>query len=260
MIGFLFAKSRSVEFESGSERCFYCGSRCGESYSASQYVKNSFTSRDTVCGGDFVCAGCVCALNESATITLPDGTIRENQKTRCYSWVFSDAGAIAATKAHREWLLDKCLTPPDPPYAICLSDSGQKHLLYRSFVCHSRQVVTVTLEAMPVTYRTDKLKERMQLVVAIVASVGKPALVSPLTHRRQMAVVEKLGTDTELSLWNQVQFDPLSRLALWLSPGKKEAEIEHASNSTIGQYVDGDVSSAFSGTDRPTTEVGTDRP
>jgi CRISPR type IV-associated protein Csf1 len=249
MFGHLFAAARGVLYENGTERCFYCGSACGTSYTSKQYVKDSFTSRDTVCGGDFVCAGCVQALNENATIRLPDGTVRESQKTRCYSWVFSSAGAIAATKAHREWLTGICLMPPEPPFVICLSDSGQKHLLYRSAVCHSREVITVTLEGMRVTFRPEELQERISLVVAMVAAVGKPALDSPLTFRQQMTVVETHSTDRYLQEWNASQASPLSALALWLSPAKKEAEIEYKRNSSAGQYVDGAVSADARGVD-----------
>jgi len=249
MFGDLFAAARGVVFEHGRERCFYCGTSCGRSFTSTQYVKDSFTSRDTICGGDFVCAGCVAALDEKATIVLPDGTVREQQKVRCYSWVFSREICFAATKSHREWLLRICIEPPEAPFVICLSDSGQKHLLYRSRVCHSGEVVTASLEGLPVTYRPEDLRARIELVVAMVAAVGKPALESALTYRQQMTVVEHHATDQYLQQWNCVVHDPLSRLALWLSPSKKESEIEYKRNSTVGRYVDGTVSADARGTD-----------
>lgn len=229
MFGRLFSFARKSEYYDGAHRCFYCGTPCSDYFAARQYVKQSFTSRDTVCGGDYVCGGCVCALDEKATVTLPDGEQRDGQKTRCYSWVFSEAGATAATKAHREWLLQQCLSPPEPPYGICISDSGQRQLLYRSQVCHSRETITVTLEGDPVTYIPQQLIERLGMTKQIAAATGKPALAEGLTTRQQMLVIEYHGPIGESVLidWLRCEHEPLSRLAAWFTPAKKECEFEY---------------------------------
>lgn len=228
MFGELFAKARRHEYHSGDQRCFYCGTPCGDDFPSKQYVKQSFTSRDTVCGGEYVCGGCVCALQEKTTVTLPDGEQRDSQKTRCYSWVFSESSAIAATKSHRDWLLQQCLSPPEPPFVICISDSGQKQLLYRSQVCHSRDTITVTLEGDPITYTPQQLTERLRLTKQVAAAAGKPALAESLTTRQQMLVIEYHGPIGESVLidWLRCQDEPLSRLAAWFTPAKKECEIE----------------------------------
>lgn len=227
MFGSLFAKSRGAQYEEGQHRCFFCASPCSEKWLSSEYVRDSFTSRDTVRGGRFVCGGCVAALSETATIELPDGAVRENQKVRCYSWVATERTSIAATKAHRDWILDTCLNPPEPPFIICLSDSGQKHLLYRSVVCHSREVVTVSLELQRIVYDVRALRERYELVISLAAATGKPPLVGGLSIRQQMAVVELHGTDSRLITWLRVADEPLSQLAVWLCPGKKESLDEY---------------------------------
>lgn len=250
MFGELFAVARRYEYASGPHRCYFCGTRSDERFTAAKAVKDSFTSRDTVCGGDFVCGGCIAALDEQATIKLPDGTIRTGQKTRCYSWVANGSGAVAATKAHRQWLLQQCLRPPKPPFIICLSDSGQKHLLYRSVVCFSQQNVTVTLEGQRVTYFPAELEDRYRLVVAMVAAVGKPALESPLTYRQQMTAIEMHETEAYLSRWQRVCSRPLSQLALWFCPGKKESLIEYNErSSTVGKHDNGAVPTASGGAD-----------
>jgi CRISPR type IV-associated protein Csf1 len=228
MFGQLFAVARRYDYASGAQRCFFCGTSCDERFPSAKAVKTSFTSRDTVCGGDFVCGGCIAAIDEQATIELPDGSVRTGQKTRCYSWVTNGAGAVAATKAHRQWLLQQCLSPPNPPFIICLSDSGQKHLLYRSAVCFSQQVVTVTLEAQRISFHVDDLAERYGLVTAMAAAVGKPPLSEPLSFRQQMTAIQFHETDAYLSRWLQVANAPLSQLALWFCPGKKECGIEYS--------------------------------
>jgi CRISPR type IV-associated protein Csf1 len=248
MFGELFAVARRYEYARGPHRCFFCGTPCDERFRSERFVKESFTSRDTVCGGDFVCGGCVAALDEQAEIRLPDGTIRTGQKTRCYSWVASGAGAVAATKAHRQYLLSACLHPPAPPFIICLSDSGQKHLLYRSAVCFSRTVVTVTLEAQRISFHIDELAARYRLVVAMAAAVGKPALESPLTFRQQMTAIEMHETEAYLSQWQRVRSEPLSQLALWFCPGKKECLLEYNERlASVGKSDDGAVSAEARG-------------
>jgi CRISPR type IV-associated protein Csf1 len=166
-------------------------------------------------------------MSEKAIVELPDGTVRESQKIRCYSWVITSARRIAATKSHREWLLSQCLSPPDAPFVICISDSGQKHLLYRAVVCHSRDVVTVTLESERVTFKSEELFQRLSLCKMITAVLGKPALAESLSIRQRMSVVEYHGNDLLLNAWLLVREQSLTRLAIWFCPPKKECENEY---------------------------------
>jgi hypothetical protein len=172
----------------------------------------------------------VLCLRESAEITLIDGEIRRGQKVRGYSWVVTANSALAATKAHLEQLRALCLDPPEPPFAIVLTDSGQTHQLYRGTVNHSREVVTVTLEAEPVTYRAgqrvfyrpDELAPRLDLCGRLIAATGKPALREPITQRFALAVMERYcDGEALLNLWTRVREQPLSRLAAWISPAKE---------------------------------------
>jgi CRISPR type IV-associated protein Csf1 len=223
----LFAACRGVEFRTGPHTCYYCLARCDDSYSSAEFVKSSFTSRDTVGCGDYVCAGCVAAMNEKSTITLANGEVRENQKIRCYSWVLSGSTAIAATKAHRDWLLRQCLVPPRPPFAIVISDSGQKHLLYRGRVSRSRDSVVVTLEGEQIIYSPDELQRRLQLCKRVAAAIGKPGL-SVIPRPSALAKLIEHHSDESLpETWLKVREMPLTRLAIWFTPAKKECEIEY---------------------------------
>lgn len=204
----------------GPHRCYYCGAPCAGEYVAAEWVKDSFTARDTIVGGDWVCVGCTLALDERATLTLPDGTVRVGQKTRCYSHVISAERAVAATKAHRAWLLDQCLAPPEPPFAIVLSDSGQKHLLYRGVVCRDRERFALTLEGERIDYAPDELRARLAVAMKICAATGKPALAEPLSHSAAMRVVAMHGDESLVRDWNHEE--GLSLLAAWLCPTKEE--------------------------------------
>jgi CRISPR type IV-associated protein Csf1 len=211
----------------GSHHCFFCGGTCGEDVAAKDFVKSSFTGLDTVTLSPWVCRGCVASQGENDQVILPDGEIREGQKIRGYSWVITAAARTACTKAHRDWIMQQCLIPPDAPFVICLTDSGQKHLLYRAVVCYSRDMITVTLEGERIDYTPDALIERLALCKQIAAATGKPALKEALTPQSQMRIVEYHCDDRPLAAWLEVQTEPLSRLAAWLCPAKEECLNEY---------------------------------
>jgi hypothetical protein len=224
----LLAASRG-KLNRGPHRCFYCGAPCGEDYAAAEWVKESFTSRDTICGGGFVCSGCTIALDERAVVEFNDGTRREGQKTRCYSWFLTPAKAIAATKAHLEWLRGLCLDPPEPPFSLVLSESGQKHLLYRGVVCNSLKQCVVTLEGERVDFTPEALRDRLLLCRKLIAATGKPALAEPLSPNSAMRIIAHHHDDALPYTWNAVREQPLSRLAAWLAPAKEVCLVEFPS-------------------------------
>lgn len=217
----LFAASRGVTLRDGANHCYYCGGSCGKDVPAADVVKSSFTSRDTVCGGEWVCDGCVEAMDERGEASLPDGQRRTDQKIRCYSWVVAGGVTIAATKAHRDWLYRQCVEPPTAPFVICISDSGQKHLLYRAVVSHSREVVCLTLEGDRVSFRPADLQERYGLCCRLIAATGKPAIDSGVSPSVAMRIIQHWGDESLVSKWLAVRQEPLSRLALWLAPNKE---------------------------------------
>jgi len=210
-----------------SHHCFFCGGTCGEDVAAKDFVKSSFTGLDTVTLSSWVCLGCVASQGEKDQVILPDGEIREGQKIRGYSWVITAKGRTSCTKAHRDWIMHQCLSPPETPFVICLTDSGQKHLLYRAVVCWSRDVITATLEGERIDYTPDALVERLALCKQIAAATGKPALKEALSPQSQMRIVEHHDSEKPLALWLEVQTEPLSRLAAWLCPAKEECLNEY---------------------------------
>lgn len=217
----LFAAARGKTPLHGSHICFYCGASCAENNPTMQFVKDSFTGYSDVRspGSQFICDGCVLCLKESVVITTHNGKQRENQKTRGYSWLITPDKATAATKADREFLAVNCMNPPEPPFAICISDSGQKHLLYRAIVCHSRNIVAVTLEGEAVVYDPVDLLFRCSFLKFLISVIGKPALQEGLSVRQRMTLIETIS-ENAVRQWLAVSGESLTRLALWLSPGK----------------------------------------
>lgn len=174
-----------------------------------------------------MCDGCLAAMQEKATIGLIDGDTRAGQKVRGYSWVVTQGARYAATKAHRERLLAVCIEPPEPPFVICLTDSGQKHLLYRAVVNASREVVTASLELELVTYRPSELVERLELCKQVCAATGKPAMQSSMSPQSLMRIVEHYESEEILAAWLGCCNESLTRLATWLCPAKAECEVEY---------------------------------
>jgi len=220
----LFALARGIEPRLGPHRCFYCGGRCAaECLRPEDHVKATFTAHDTVAGGDRVCDGCVAAMDERATIRLVDGTTRERQKVRNYSWlIFEDLGgwhALAATKSHRRELALFLLEPPAPPFVFLLSDSGQRQLLYRAAVSRSDERVTVTLEEQRIVYRPSELEHRLRTTKRVCAVVGGAALRRQPTITELMRLAEVYG-DHFAEAWRLAWNSDLTRLAAWLTPDK----------------------------------------
>jgi len=247
----------------GPCRCLYCGAPCDDTRPASTYVKDSFTGRPGVVApaSPYVCAGCVLCLREDATITLLDGEVRDGQKVRGYSWVVTATEALAATKAHLDRLRALCLDPPEPPCAIVLSDSGQTHQLYRGVVCRSRELLAVTLEAEPVTYRRGQLVAALGLASRIAAATGKPALREPLSYAGAMRVMAHHGDGAETLIddWQAVQGSPLGRLASWLCANKEACLNEHPS-ATAPDTGHRGVPPQAGGAGRPERQGGGARP
>lgn len=210
------------KLEEGEEICFYCAGKCLPENPSSKIVKDSFTARDTVTSSKWVCNGCLSAMHESYPVKLVTGEVREGQKVRLYSWVFGEGWKIAATKSHRECLLQLCLNPPPAPYVISLSDSGQKHLLYRSIVVReSDGPATVCLEGKAITYYPEQLLERINLAKKMCSAIGKVALLEALDIQTQMRVCEAHGSSQWLYEWLNCWTYPISKLAVWLCPPKE---------------------------------------
>lgn len=209
----------------GPHSCFYCGAPCDDSYPVVAHVRDTFTARSTVrCpGSTAICQGCVFCWAQDADLIFVDGTTRSQQKVVLYSWVITSQFVRAATKAHINQLRELCLAPPTPPYAIVLSDSGQKHLLYQGVVNNNTNYLCVTIEGEPITYQPHALQARLNLIGPLVAATGKPALAEPITTRFGMAVMERYPKSGEQCLltWERMREEPLSRLAAWLSPNKE---------------------------------------
>ncbi|MDR1398627.1 MAG: hypothetical protein LBJ41_01715 [Treponema sp.] len=225
-----------VRHNPGNQHCYYCGADCDETYSVDEFVKETFTNRDIVKypHSNYVCCGCVLSLGLGGdAMEMLDGTIKQRENARgmaprMYSWLLTTQKRVAFTKAHvalaREILTTKI---PEPPFTIVISDSGQKHLIFRAPVAMSNNVFPIMFEDETVEIIPKILISRLDLATKIVAATGKPALVERVGLSMYIACEKYHGNTDAPEVWREVQREPLSRLAAWLAKNKEDAQSEY---------------------------------
>lgn len=206
----------------GPHRCFYCGAACDDQRPAKTWVKKTFTDWPNVAtpDSDFVCVGCTLASDER---WLRPGA-EKPAKRRNFSWLLTEAAAVPLTKRELDQIRAACLTPPLAPWALTIADSGQKQLLYRTPVNLSCESVTVQLETERVSFRPSDLQARLDLAARLVPGLGKSRLCEDYWPAGMMLKLADIEPDAEalVEAWLRVRGEPLSRLAAFLVPSKKE--------------------------------------
>ncbi|MFZ2635553.1 MAG: hypothetical protein WAX33_04355 [Rectinemataceae bacterium] len=224
----------AVSFE-GVNSCYYCGAACDDTHRSTDYVKDTFTNRDIVAfpGSSFVCHGCAESLGAGPdSMQMIDGTtkVRENARgmqPRMYSWVLTSGVKLAATKAHISLLRQVVLDPPEPPFAIILTDSGQKQLIFRAPIALSQDHYPLLLEDERIEVDIASLRELLVMATKVVAATGKPALQGNISFGNINAYFEHFGDTDGIERWLEVRDRPLSRLAAWLCAAREEARGEY---------------------------------
>lgn len=215
----------------GEFRCFYCGAPCDGSRLVQKHVKATFTGHAGVMdpGSPAICEGCVLAFAESADVPTFAGSVRSVAKNamRSFSWLVTADRVVGGTKSDLADWRALCLVPPPPPFAIVLSDRGQKHLLYRGVVCRGGPpYYAVTLEEERIHYWPSELKDALAFSEKLWAA-GFPARSSfglnqfdgdppPFEAAARLAY-------PDVVYWDVVKSKPITRLAAWLAP-KPEKE------------------------------------
>jgi CRISPR type IV-associated protein Csf1 len=215
----LFAKAHNHRLVIGDNHCFFCGGFC-ENNSVRPYLKDTFTNWRNVLypSSEWICDGCPLVLNEKADLGK-----EKLQKVRNYSWILTSTQAVFTTKnrAGIQLLRDNCLKPPDPPFAICLAVSGQKHLLYNTPVNRDSSKIKVQLETEQVTYTPDELSNRISLFDKLIHLVGRKSLCSKPIPGQVIRVYEAYPDEVLIQEWDRVYGQPLSRLAAFLTTTEK---------------------------------------
>lgn len=215
--------------QTGNNQCYYCGAACGDTYSIDEYVKDTFTNFEFVKKQDskYICEGCRAAFStKTEVIPLCDET-RENDTPRLYSWIFDSKSKIAYTKKHIDIIRNRILSGDfDPPFIVCLANSGQKHILFRCEINLDTDNFFVQLEEEKILVEREKLAEYIEIAKPVIAAIGKVAILEETTINHYIAVEKLLGKIEPLEKWLKIKNDNLAKLAVWLSPNKEACKNE----------------------------------
>lgn len=110
-------------------QCYLCGSRFDIGVPLAAALRDSFNNRDIAAcpDGQGFCCPCAFSFNERLNIPGHD----KPQKFRTYSHFVSDSGWLLLSKASKARMQEFLLTPHAGWWAACITESGQKHLLFR---------------------------------------------------------------------------------------------------------------------------------
>jgi hypothetical protein len=233
----LFATARGEPVKLGDHHCALCFAACSDEHPTDTVVPDwSGYPGAADPTKPYACHGCYLATQTPLVNGKPD---RAGQ-ARLYSWVLWEGGMRRLTKSTEadgqgvsdlDRLREACLNPPAAPFSLTLSISGQKHLLYRTPVNLSREVVTAQLEIERVTYRPGDLRARLDLAKRVAAAAGKPSLLDDDPRRLYLALArywedwERLGDS-----WIRASEPGLSRLAAFLCPPMEVCRRDHPSD------------------------------
>jgi hypothetical protein len=168
-----------------------------------------------------------------------EDALRAGKRVRSFSWLITADTAIACTKAHLGKIRNFVLSPPQPPWAACLADSGQRHLLWATPVNTGGAVTAVNLEDQTVRYRPEELADRLGLASRICAAAGKPRLRQCPDRRLYQSVYDYWSQLGLCDAWSAVWAEPVSQLAAWLVKPMKECRREYDRNDENGKAPDG---------------------
>jgi len=165
----------------------------------------------------------------SALLPMLDGTVKDCGTTRAaaprmYSWFLTKEKQLAFTKAHVHLIRDILLNPPEPPFSVIISDSGQKNLIFRAPVAVDRFHFPVLLEDERIEVPVSALHDFVFTASRISSKMGKPVLSERGDYSiNHFIMARKAGVGEELRIWEVVKSLPLARLAAWIAPPKDKA-------------------------------------
>lgn len=219
--------------EPGEDVCAFCAAQIKGELAKKDFIKDTFTDYGDLLspGSHYICAGCAASLGDCVQpVRMIDGTQKTDKPgagkalaNRMFSWVCHGDTVLAATKAHVRQLRDFILCAPvGEECAVVLSDSGQKHHIFKApvFIADGLHVV-VRLEDETIRADVDALAYWLGVLDSITAEIGKPALLDTPSPMQVSALLDAgLSEDVILNWFQALQGTPFGRLAAWLARPK----------------------------------------
>lgn len=207
-----FGASSLLAENQGTEQCFYCGSPADRKLKVSDTFADGWNVASPSSAS--MCRGCEKSLDEKMSIPGKE----KPQKFRNYSWHITKTKSTPLTKANKDQIRALLLSPLGEPWAFAIAESGQKHLVYRTPANAGGEPFSVRLEDEIVVYSIADLTDRIELCRRVVSLIGHKGANDP-------SVSSAIAMGSELAEeWESVYRQPLTRLALFVTPGKSECE------------------------------------
>ena len=123
-----------------SGRCWLCGCETETGYPKKKIIKPTFTDHDlaTVPWSEVVCEHCTWALSR--------------RELRNYSILATPEGLFHPSRPE---IREALLNPPEPPFVLCVAESGQRWLHFKGTVNLSNKCFSVRLDNLSVTISTE---------------------------------------------------------------------------------------------------------
>lgn len=140
--------------EPGTEAgtCYLCG--CDTDVGWREVPSDSFTAWASCYGGDVQCPGCHAMLKD--------------KRFRMYTWLATPANLMIADAGNRAWVWRTLCSPPEPPFALYITQGGQKQgwIGLVNYVSESRQSFAVGTDwtDRPVNLRLAWITERAAML------------------------------------------------------------------------------------------------
>lgn len=217
----------------GADVCAFCAAQIKGELAKKDFIKDTFTDYGELLRPDspYICAGCAASLGDCVQpLQMIDGTQKTDKPgagkalaNRMFSWVCHGDTVLAATKAHIRQLRDFILCAPEgEECAVVLSDSGQKHHIFKTpvFIADGKNV-TVRLEDETIRAEVSLLAHWLDILDSMTAVIGKPALLdTPSPMQVSMLLEAGLSEVNTLKWFQELQGTPFGRLAAWLARPK----------------------------------------
>lgn len=132
------------------DKCWLCGGETGgNGLPVKKAILDTFTNRDMARApaSNYVCAGCAFCLSQL--------------NLRNYSSLATLTGLVHPTRAE---IRDILISPPEPPFVLCIAVSGQKHLHFKSEISYSQDFYPVQMEETRITVNVKLLTKVLNLI------------------------------------------------------------------------------------------------
>ncbi|MDF1578613.1 MAG: hypothetical protein P1P81_09260 [Desulfobulbales bacterium] len=188
-----------------ADRCWLCGGATdGVGWPLRTAIKTTFTNHNQAAApsSDAVCQPCAYfATKESWELylaTLPGTTLKTGHAMswRCYSHLFT--ADHHECPSHRR-LRDILLNPPQPPFMLIFSFTGQKHLIFRGKVAQNRRLFPVQAEEETIMVDRIRMTTVIRFTEALLA--GGFTRKEVLTGRYNQARIRRSG----LAIWRPLE-------------------------------------------------------